>query len=229
MPESGILRLPPPPRPSHSEFWPISIPPYRDDPSPPWQEDIQAWEAMESHPTVLGLTEDLLRKAQQTALRNGVVKHLLLNKRYIPIGASLRNTSDRHKGAEHLVLFLFYNYTDDLTAEVWLDHDCQQVVRVIQVRYQPPAVDEEIEQAIRLAREDPRLADHLSDALEGTAILVQAIDCYDHSATIPYYYHRLFEVRFGPPEERPPLYFALVDLSVEIVIQVKLLNPAIQL
>jgi hypothetical protein len=226
MRESSDLRLPPPPKPSHSEFWPISIPPYRDDISPPWQQDLQGWKVLESHTIAAKMPADLLRKAEHMALQNGVVKQLLLNKRYISIGGSLRDITGERKGTESLVLFMFYNYTDDLTVEVWLDRTSQQVLRVTQRRYQPPAVHEEMERAIRLARHDSRLAHHLSHELKGTAIQVSWVDCFDRSATIPHYYHRLFEVRFSPPDERAPLYIALVDLSVEAVLQVASLDSS---
>lgn len=206
--------LPPPQILPLGEPRPIFEPPLRDLRPPDTPEQTEQWEPVSSGPLEIEnqLTRELAQRAQDTVLGTEEVRQVLDDKRYIAIGASLRE--DRVENITSLV-FIFYNYTDDLAVEVSLDENSQEVTEVMEARYQPAPLQEEIDLAIQLAREDSRLATrHLSDDLEGTAIVVSSVDPED-----PYYNHRQFDVRFGRPDERLPRYGALVDLSTETVLR----------
>jgi hypothetical protein len=206
-------RLLPPPRIlPFGEFRPVIEPPLRDLRLPETPEQAEQWEPFSSSPLEdqNQLTEELIQRAQAATLDAEEVRQMLADKRYIAIGASLRE--DRVDNTTSLV-FILYNYTDNLTVEVSLDENARGVTHVAQEPYQPAPLQEEIDRAIRLARDDRRLAERLSEQLEGTAILVSPADP-DH----PQYNHRQFDVRFGRPDERLPRYWALVDLSTEIVL-----------
>jgi hypothetical protein len=214
--------LPPPPLVPLGEPLPIIEPPLRDLRPPDTPEQVEQWEPVSSGPLEIQnqLTRELAQRAQDTVLGSEEVQQMLDNKRYIAIGASLRE--DRVENTTSL-LFILYNYTDNLTIEVSLDENGQEVTEVMEARYQPPPLQEEIDQAIQLAREDSRLARrHLSDDLEGSAIVVSSVDPED-----PYYNHRQFDVRFGRPDRRLARYGALVDLSTETVLRAGALPPPI--
>jgi hypothetical protein len=204
--------LPPPLLLPHGELRATIEPPLRDLAPFPGQEMVDEWEPFESGPAEDQLPEDLVRRAQTIALANEHVKRLLTSKRYISIGASLLDGDDKKAAS---LLFIFYNYTDNLTIEVMLDRTAQEVGSVAEMRYQPPPPQQEIDQAIALARQDRRLAELVTDDLEGTAVLVSPVD-----PKSPYYSHRQFNVGFGCPDERLPRITALVDLSAETVIKV---------
>jgi hypothetical protein len=150
------------------------------------------------------------------------VKRLLANKRYTPIGASLRTGSEQTRPRREFLVFIFYNYTDDVAITVRLDGKATRVEEVSQTRSQPTATEVEIDRAIALARSDKRLAKRVTSDLEGNALLVKGVDAYDRQSVLPYYYHRLIEVSFRRPDERGPLYQAIVDLSNETVLSVNL-------
>jgi hypothetical protein len=96
---------------------------------------------------------------------------------------------------------------------VLLDAGSLEVLDVDRRETQPAPVDEEIERAVALAREDARLAPHVVD-LRGVALLAAPSDPLDPRAG-----HRCFDVRFGEEDERLPRYWALVDLSAGEVLR----------
>jgi hypothetical protein len=202
------------------ESLPVIEPPLRDLRPPETPVQAEQWEPVSSGPLEIQnqLTEELAQRAQDTVLDTEEVRQVLDDKRYIAIGASL--LEDRIENTISLV-FILYNYTDNLAVEVSLDEYGQEVTEVMEARYQPPPLQEEIDRAIQLAREDSRLATrYLSEHFEGTALLVSSVDPED-----PYYNHRQFDVRFGRPDERLPRYGALVDLSTETVLRAGALRP----
>jgi hypothetical protein len=212
--------LPPPPILPLGVSRPVIEPPLRDLRPPDTPEQTEQWEPVSRGPLEIQnqLTEDLAERASDTVLGTEEVRQVLDDKRYIAIGASLRE--DRVENTTSLA-FILYNYTDNLAVEVSLDENGQEVTEVIEARYQPPPLQEEIDQAIQLAREDSRLATRSRiDDLEGTAIVVSSVDPED-----PYYNHRQFDVRFGRPDERLARYGALVDLSTETVLRAGALPP----
>lgn len=205
--------LPPPRLERHGEPRAIIEPPLQGLTPPSEREPIDEWESFKSGKADNVLTDDLARRAQAVALSSVRVKRLLAAKRYIAIGASLRQRRDVPKGKVSSIVFVVYNYTDNVTIEVTLDRDAKAVAGVAEARYQPPPVRDEIEQVVALARRDSRLVERLTDEFEAGAIVVSPVDPED-----PNYGHRQFDVRFFCPTDRLPSYMALVDLSTERVV-----------
>jgi hypothetical protein len=219
----GKHHLFPPPRIlSEGEFPPVIEPPFKDMPPFHMEEGVEGFEEFESKPAKSQLTEELVRKAQAATLASEQVSQLLADKRYIPIGAGyidngdekLNKSNRKETGGPPQLIFVLYNYTDNLTIEVYLDKDANNVNRVESLRYQPAPLREETEEAIQLARKDQRLADRLTEDLEGAAILVSPVDPEDM-----HYNHRQFDVRFVRVGDRAPIYMALVDLSIKTVLK----------
>ncbi len=156
------------------------------------------------------LTPELIKRAQVLALADERVRERLGVGRYMLTSTSLRDV----KEGPDVVVVTGYNYTENRAIEIYLDKEIQRVYKVIDVHFQPVPHPEEVEYAIALSREDEHLKRWLSEDLEGTAILVSPVDPEDK-----YYFHRMFDVRFGRPDERLPRYTALVDMSNEIVIE----------
>jgi hypothetical protein len=215
----------------YGELPPIMEPPLRDVPPAPESEGVELWERFESGPAPeqLAVTQELTGRAQAAALAAGEVQRVLEGKRYVSIGLSRLDVSKRSGSTQARPtrrggrggqpeqaawMFCFYNYTDNVAVEVLLDQNAQQILGVGEFRYQPAPVQEEIDRAVTLARGDRRLADRLAEDLEGRAILVSPVDPDDPSAR-----RRLFDVRFGRPDERLPRYMALVDLGSETVLR----------
>jgi hypothetical protein len=206
--------VPPPPRLlPNGELRPIIEPPLREMVPFPGAGSIEEWEHYASSFVENRLRTEVVNRAKDIAMADDRVKRLLGDKRHIAIGASL--LEKRKEPKEVSLLYVFYNYTDNFTVEVYLDHDAQQITDVVKAHYQPAPLQQEIEQAIAMARKDRRLADRLTEDLEGMAIMVSPND-----PDGAYYFHRQFDVRFGCPDERLPRFGALVDLSSETVIRV---------
>ncbi|HEX6384615.1 MAG TPA: hypothetical protein VF177_08100 [Anaerolineae bacterium] len=207
--------LSPPPRiQPFPENWPIIEPPFRDQ-RPPYVQEAEEWEPVESSPIAdderMVLTDEMQRRVREVVLRHERLQKLLADRRYFPIGATLRTSKDPDAGS--VLLFVLYDYDENQTIEVAMDRDSLEVTDVTTASYQPAPVQEELDHAIDLARQDEKLAGRLTDDLVGMALLVTIDDPED-----PLYNHRLFDVRFGRPDERLPRYEALVDLSTETVV-----------
>lgn len=206
--------LPPPRIQPFVENWPVIEPPFRDQ-RPPYEQEAEEWELVESNPIpdheLSVLTDDVLARTQEIVLNNEQIQKHLAKKRYVAIGASLRESKDRD--SRPIILFVLYNYDDHQTIEVSLDHRSLEVTDVVNATYQPAPIQEEIDRAIGLARQHERLSARLTDDLIGTAILVTVDDPGD-----PRHNHRLFDIRFGCADVRLPRYSALVDLDTETVI-----------
>ena len=206
--------LPPPRFLKQGEPRAVIEPSLRDLVPFPGPEGVDEWEPFRSGTAENVLTDDLALRAHEAALASSRVKRLLANKRYVAIGASLREARDVPKNQATVLVYVFYNYTDNLAIDVTLDRSAKAVTGISEGAYQPAPVREEIEQVIALARKDRRLADRVTDEFEGGAILVSPADPED-----PNYGHRLFDVRFFCPTHRLPSYMALVDLSAERVLR----------
>jgi hypothetical protein len=155
----------------------------------------------------------LLADAQDRARSDERVREYLAGHRHAFLGASLLDV----KEAGRTVVVLVYDYERNTALEITLagEGEAFEVVGVEDVRYQPPPSDEEIQRATELARSDERVAGHLSDDLESTAILVSDVEQGDR-----HYGFRRIEIGFGRPDERLPRVRALVDLSEERVLGV---------
>lgn len=207
--------LPPPRLHPHGELHPVTEFSFDDQPGPSWGEQYDEWERVESTPIEDEpiLTDELAEEVESIALEHEEVSQLL-GDRYVTIGTSLR--LKRRKDDEPTLVFVAYDYDDDRTIEAVLEYDDDEldVINVEQASYQPAPVDEELDQAIQLAKEDEWLQKQLTKKLEGSALIVTSNDVDDSRRG-----HRLFDVRFRRPNNRLPRYRALVDLSAEEVVE----------
>jgi hypothetical protein len=205
--------LPPPRVRPQPELGPIIEPPFRGV-AHPRIEQPEEWEPFRSEPIrdeFLVLTAEMAGRARAFAVSEQRVAKILADKHYIIIGASLRESKEAHNHAE--ILVVIYNYTDNEVVEVLLNSENLEVSRVNTSRYQPAPVEEEIERAIRLARDVDDLAKHLTDEMVGMAIQVTFEDPAD-----PRHNHRMFDIRFGCSDERLPRFVAMVNLSTNTVV-----------
>jgi hypothetical protein len=112
-------------------------------------------------------------------------------------------------------LLTYYNYVDNVAVQVTVKND---VVQSIERRkgYVPPEGDEEIRAAIDLARRDARLGGRVQD-LDGHALLMEperGIIWNDAG-----YGHRVMWVTFERGTSGDPLFWAVVDLSDQRVLE----------
>jgi hypothetical protein len=212
--EQKFKLLPPPRLISHRESVRVIEAGLREPQSLRPHEAVEEWEPFDCKAGEPGFTKEFIRKAQEVALADKRVRRLLADKRHVAIGASLRDASDDSKGERKSVLFVFYDYADNVVVEVTLDRSADRVTGVRTDYYQPQPNRQEIEEALGLVQHDQRLAEKLTEDLEGFAIVVSTVDP-EH----PSYHHRLLDVRFLCPADRMPRYLALVDLSTQTVLR----------
>ncbi len=209
-----------PPRPPRErapqEFPPVIEPRLRDMPGFPGPEIEGGFQRVEGAAVPDRDRTEVLQRAQKVALADDRVRERLAGHRYAALGASL--LEDRKEEPRDIrVLALFHDYEAGRTIEVELASAGKElsVARIEEVDYQPAPSDEELERAIALAREDPRLAARVSRELTPMPILVSAVEPGDrHHGT------RRIAVSFGRPDERLPRVQALVDLGAQRVLGV---------
>jgi len=202
----------------------IPRPPKRrilDEPAPaldPALRDMPEWpgEPVESGPNPVEVERTdpfsrLLADAQDRARSDERVREHLAGHRHAFLGASLLDAKEERRTA----VVLAYDYERNTALEVTLAGEGEEfdVVGVEDVHYQPPPSDEEIQRATELARSDERVAGHLSDDLESTAILVSDVEQGDR-----HHGFRRIEIGFGRPDERLPRVRALGDPRGERVL-----------
>jgi hypothetical protein len=158
---------------------------------------------------------DLLALAEEIARADARVGEHLAGRRHAWLGASRLDAAKGKRGAS--VVVVIYDYERNVAVEVSLGGEGErlEVTGVEEVGYHPAPSDEEVERAIELARGDRRVAGHLSEDLEATAILVSDVEQGDR-----HHGHRRIDVGFGRPDERLPSVRALVDLGAERVLGV---------
>ena len=147
-------------------------------------------------------TQAQLTRLQQSASRHREVK-ASLGEKWTAIGVRLAG----EKGGSDEPIAVFYSYTHQLMVEVLLSVG-GKVQEVEERRYQPPATDEEIATAVRLAHGDRRLRSASVRELDAGAIAVSPGDPED-----PGFGRRLLDLRFFAPEDRLTRYMAIVDVA----------------
>jgi hypothetical protein len=209
-------RLPLPPRARvRGEFAAVIEPALRDIPefsgpdieTEPERVDVERGDERER--------EEMLRIARETALADERVQRLLGEGRHSVIGVSLR-TDDKERREPLRAVLLAYRYDEEQALEVWLDVGDGgdiTVADLVEVDYQPPPSDEELERAIEIARRGRGVRERLEDGFEATAILTSDVEPGDR-----HHGRRRFAVGFGPPDERMPRIRVLVDLGAETVL-----------
>lgn len=110
----------------------------------------------------------------------------------------------------HHLRLIFFSHTKNRAVEAIVRGETLESVNYIELW--PSEGKEELEMAIELAVEDPRLAGRISD-LEAGGMLWQP------KSVVPYIGHRVMDIRFIDPSDRVARYFATVDLTDEAVLE----------
>ena len=213
--EKKLERLLPPPFETYNvpKLFPIIDPGFCNHPTlSSFDQTQKVYDSIEITTGEELLTPEFIEKIKQSILGFSEVQELLKDKDYIVIGSS---KIDRKSDTDNPYLVsIIYNYTDNITIEVYHDINLENIMKIDKLYYQPAPTKEEIKQAIEMAKMDNFLQDKISNEMEGGALLVSSINRDDE-----YYNHRLLDVRFRYIHERLPLYQSLVDLSTKTVIK----------
>lgn len=103
----------------------------------------------------------------------------------------------------HQLKLIFFSHSNGRTVEVTMNRS--SVVNAQYIQYFPPEGKEEIEQAIELAKQDPRLAGRINDLQSGGM-------AFQHTENSAYLNHRVMDIRFYDAQ-LVSRYFAAVDLT----------------
>jgi hypothetical protein len=150
---------------------------------------------------------ELAARAREVALADARVRESLGDRRYAVIGVT---RADAKRIREARLTLVIHCYDDGLTYEVGLDErDGEPVVRDVSTSdYQPALSDEEVEEAIGLARGHRMVVDRLEEGFAAHTLLTSAVEPGDE-----HHGRRRVSVVFGPPDERLPRVHAVVDLG----------------
>lgn len=184
-------------------------------PKPHGAEQVRRLHAQEAPDA---LTDVLARQLSEIALRDARVLDSL-GERYVHIqsDAILAGKGERKDCSEPLqTRITFYSYDRQVAVEVLMKGTHVQAV-VAREGYQPAETEEEILEAICLARSDPCLRDSVQ-LLSASAILHHGSSGADEAG----YAHRMLWVTFFDSEdiedEKPALFSAAVDLVDRVVV-----------
>jgi hypothetical protein len=156
---------------------------------------------------------------QKQALANTAVRGLL-GARYALIGTQVvdpgyKQPSGCCGAAPPKIRLTFFSYSNNSTIDV--DMKGSDVANVSRRKdYLPPEGEEEIVEAVALARKDDRIAAAVKD-LDGHGILTQPGDGLLWND--PGYGHRVFWVTFSKGLSGNPEYWALVDMTEQKVLK----------
>jgi hypothetical protein len=197
-----------------AEFPAIIEPPLRDIPESTGLEIEGGFELFKGERQEVGEHEEVLDRVREVALGDERVRQVLGDGRFTVVGISHR-VDDKERREPTLVL-VAYSYDKARGIEVRLEGESAElrVSEVLEVDYQPPPSDEELEQAIELARR--AVGDRLRDDYEAMPILTSDVESGDR-----HHGRRRFVVGFGPADERQPRVRTLVDLGAERVLAVE--------
>lgn len=213
MSEEQQIELQPPPNvQAHGQLLPPDEFRFADQADPPWEDDFENFEPVESTPIEDRpvLTDEAAAEAEEAALENAQVTELLEDHRHEIIGTGLDVYSegkDAEPTAQYTVAI--YDYHEDHVVEVTEGPEFS-VDEVETVTYQPGGTPEELDRAVEMARDHEWLSEQLDRELNGTAMIVTHPESTD----------RLADVRFRRPDRRLPSYYAVVNLSTESVEEV---------
>lgn len=212
-PAKQAYLLPPPRLLPHGELPPIIEPALRGVPAfdGPRPDHFEPFEAEELETAV---SDDSLERIRQRVMADTNVREQLGGERFEWIGVSVLDEKAVEETGEGPLVAVLYSYDRNRAVEVQLDRDGETVQDVSVRAYQPPPTDGEIRRAIEIASAHQRVSEHVGE-LEGTAILISP----------PNTNQRLFDIRFGCPNERLPRFMATVDLSRQSVVRVGSCSP----
>ena len=149
----------------------------------------------------------LEQRARDVALSDDRVRAALDAGPHAVIGVSRALNKDRPDKATITVVAHSYAEARTYEVRVRVRGDDVLVKSVHVLDYQPAPSDEEVEAAIRIAREHRLVSGRLERGYEAQTLLVSAVDPGDE-----HYGERRFSVVFGPPDERLPRVHCVVDL-----------------
>jgi hypothetical protein len=161
----------------------------------------------------LYLTDTLAAQLRRVAIQDARVQSILGQRfAFISVEAVDVPKGSARAPSARLFRLLFFSHSNNVPVEVLVrDLRVQQVER--RPNYDVPEGREEVDTAIALAREDPRLRPAVA-ALEGSAILA-----YLESGAQGFG-HRVLHVTFARAGEDVPRYWAYVDLTDRRVLSV---------
>lgn len=155
------------------------------------------------------LTEEMVPGLRAIAEANAEVR-AALGSRFAFVTAGQAEPEKRAVTAVRPFRLVYFSHDRNVGVDVLLDR--QQVLRVSEMReYQPPAGLDEMELAVRLARNDPRAARTVAN-LRGEAIRI------DPQPGQPGYGNRVLYVAFLAPDSDHTDYAAIVDLTRQEVL-----------
>ena len=158
------------------------------------------------------LTDALASQIRQAALQDGRVLNLLGDRfAYITTDVLESPKYRRRLFSEPIATRVtLFSHTNNVAVEAQMQG---LAVERVQIRegYQPPEGRDEIDLAVQLARRDRRLSDTVRD-LKGEAILASL------KPEKPSYGDRVLYVAFSNEADYKTLYFALVDLTKQTVL-----------
>jgi hypothetical protein len=185
------------------EFPAITVPPLRELGEREIPSEISKRQDFVARDLKPSVKPERIQALQRLAARPPVVKKLL-GEKFIPIGIRM---SEDAKQKSTMTVAMFYSYSNQIAVEAIFDSR-GRVVRCEDYRYQPPATDEEIAQAVSMARRYLRKQDGWREDLSAGVIAIT-----DNDPASPDYGRRLMDVRFFAPDERLAQLMAIVDLG----------------
>ncbi|WP_157651878.1 hypothetical protein [Burkholderia ubonensis] len=155
--------------------------------------------------------ESYLERAKGAVMVSDKVRPFLEGKNFglICFGFA-RNPADLKKEPPSIHMTI-YNYTDDIALDIIFNVHNFFVTSVKEEKYQPPLSPQELEHAIAVTKRHPKITEWLTRDVVPNAILVtnQGEDSYRQ--------HRLVLVLWRAEDEPSSRYWALVDLSRDVV------------
>lgn len=142
---------------------------------------------------------------------NPEVNELIRDKEINVMGIYVRE--HRRYSKENVSFFHIYNYTDNHTLELTLSNDLKSIIKIEKSNRQIAPNSKEIDLAIKIAKSNEIVGRNIDDRMIGQAILIENLNPQDEHLG-----KRLFDVQFGLPQYRLPLYKAIVDISTKKVI-----------
>ncbi len=174
-------------------------------------EPLMDFEVFSNH------TVHVIRRTEQSSVEpmlkeHPEIKKLIEGNDYRYFGSiKLENKRDKQKVQ---YVHYIYVYNRNYTVEIHADADLKKISKVLKTREQPAPTEDEVNDAIDIARKNKTVAEFITAEMVGHGILLSSTDPHDKH----YFGKRIFDIQFGNSEKRLPSYKALVDISSREVI-----------
>jgi hypothetical protein len=140
---------------------------YEDDTSfPPKLKSLASEEDPSILPSHFDVTDEQISQARSVVLNDPKVRRIL-GERYIEIisGVDVPDKTDHdYEDDVSLISFEFFSYTNRRAVRTAVDEDRVVFINELPFDYQPAEVEEEIEHAVKLIRDDERFAEVVREA-----------------------------------------------------------------